>query len=851
MGLFSKILGDPNKKLLDKLQSKVNEINAKETFFQKMTDEELIKFSLKLSANYKDEANDDVLISDAFGLVRETSKRLIGLRHFDVQLTGGLVLHQGKIAEMKTGEGKTLVATLPSYLNSIGGRSVHVVTVNDYLAKRDAEWMAPIYSFLGRTVGCLQSGNSYLYQFDYESRKGIMVECSREEAYKSNILYGTNNEFGFDYLRDNMAIDKTNQVQRGLIFTIVDEVDNILIDEARTPLIISGPAKDRSNEYKQYAVLARLLKKDVDFTIDEKYKNVILSEEGIAKVEKSLNVNNLYDIENSELTHFIENALKAEYVFKNNQEYVINQQQVVLVDEFTGRLMQGRRLSDGLHQALEAKESVKIRAESVTYATITLQNFFRMYEKLSGMTGTALTEAEEFYKIYDLEVVEVPTNSTLERKDNTDLVFKNDTSKFRHIVKKISDLQKKGSPVLIGTTSIEKSEEISKMLRKSNVPHNVLNAKQHEKEAIIIAEAGKPGAVTVATNMAGRGTDIVLGGSDKDFKNWDIDNKEIISKGGLNVIGTERHESRRIDNQLRGRSGRQGDPGFTQFYISLEDDLMRRFGGERIKSLMDMAGMEEDVPIENKILTRAVENAQSKVEGLNFEIRKTLVEYDDVMNKQREIIYDLRNRALNSEHNFSEWKEEIQNNIVEFSLSYQDELEDENNINSSHQIISRIFNSSPLNSIDNINPNPLSDLENIELNIKLFEENNNSEDISKWISTLFLHFIDMYWVEHLTSMDNMRQGIGLQAAGQRNPLIQYKKNGFDMFEDMLVRIKRDLSLNLFTFSEAGVKKNESKKVDLSRISNSNLSKKIGRNDPCPCGSGVKYKKCFGTPDCKL
>ena len=665
MSLLSKILGDPNKKIIKELESVVFQINDLEAKFEKFSDVELKEFSKNL--NEKANINDiNELITDSFALVRECSKRVIGLRHYDVQIMGGLVLHQGKISEMKTGEGKTLVATLPTYLNSLGNNSVHVVTVNDYLAKRDAEWMGPIYKFLGLTVSCLQNNDSLEFHYDEKTKKGSMVKVERKKAYECDIIYGTNNEFGFDYLRDNMSVDPSSKVQSKLSFAIVDEVDNILIDEARTPLIISGPAKDRSGEYRQYSVLARSLNQDDDFIVDEKFKNINLTEDGIKKVEQKLNVSNLYDIENSEITHFVENALKAQFIFKKNKEYVVKDQQIILVDEFTGRLMQGRRLSDGLHQAIEAKENVKIMSESVTYATITLQNFFRMYEKLSGMTGTALTEAEEFFKIYKLDVVEIPTNADLLRKDAPDLIFNSEKSKFNFIASKVSELRKNNSPVLIGTTSIEKSELISDLLRKKSIPHNVLNAKFHEKEATIIAEAGKPGSVTVATNMAGRGTDIVLGGSTDKSDDWAKDNQLVVNSGGLYVIGTERHESRRIDNQLRGRSGRQGDPGYTQFLISLEDDLMKRFGGERIKSMMDYVGMEEDVPMENKLLTKAVENAQSKVEGFNFEIRKSLVEYDDVMNRQREIIYEMRNNALNKNHEYKSWKEEISKNLMDF-----------------------------------------------------------------------------------------------------------------------------------------------------------------------------------------
>ena len=839
MGLLSKILGDPNKKIIEDLEKIVKEINDLESKFKNMSDDDLKNYSNDLQQKSLD-TDINELIADSYALVRESSKRIIGLRHYDVQLMGGIVLHQGKISEMKTGEGKTLVATLPTFLNSLGNKNVHVVTVNDYLAKRDAEWMGPIYKFLGLSVSCLQNNESFEFDYDEKTKTGKMLKIERKEAYKCDIIYGTNNEFGFDYLRDNMAIDPKSKVQSELSFAIVDEVDNILIDEARTPLIISGPAKDRSNEYRQYSVVARSLSEEKDFIVDEKFKNINLTEEGIKKVELKLNINNLYDIENSEITHFVENALKAQFIFKKNKEYVVRDQQVVLVDEFTGRLMQGRRLSDGLHQAIEAKENVKILAESITYATITLQNFFRMYSKLSGMTGTALTEAEEFFKIYKLDVVEIPTNSDMLRKDSSDLIFNNERSKLNFLINRVSELRKNSSPVLIGTTSIEQSETISELLRKKSIPHNVLNAKFHEKEATIISEAGKPGAVTVATNMAGRGTDIVLGGSLNDSEEWKKDNELVVEKGGLFVIGTERHESRRIDNQLRGRSGRQGDPGDTQFLISLEDDLMKRFGGERIKSMMDFVGMEEDSPMENKLLTKAVENAQSKVEGFNFEIRKSLVEYDDVMNKQREIIYEMRNNALSGNHEFKTWKMIIEKNLVTF-------LEDlKNNVDKdrfSHDISQILI-------IDNYDDN-VQITDYVSERLKFFENNLGENKLSSSISDLLMRSIDSLWVEHLTTMDNMRQGIGLQAVGQRNPLIQYKKTGFELFENLLERINRDVSLNLLPFS-ASIEKStnviaQKPQAKINLQSNS----KIGRNDPCPCGSGKKYKKCFGSIDCGL
>ena len=839
MGLLSKILGDPNKKIIEDLEKIVKEINDLESKFKNMSDDDLKNYSIDLQQKSLD-TDINELIADSYALVRESSKRIIGLRHYDVQLMGGIVLHQGKISEMKTGEGKTLVATLPTFLNSLGNKNVHVVTVNDYLAKRDAEWMGPIYKFLGLSVSCLQNNESFEFDYDEKTKTGKMLKIERKEAYKCDIIYGTNNEFGFDYLRDNMAIDPKSKVQSELSFAIVDEVDNILIDEARTPLIISGPAKDRSNEYRQYSVVARSLSEEKDFIVDEKFKNINLTEEGIKKVELKLNINNLYDIENSEITHFVENALKAQFIFKKNKEYVVRDQQVVLVDEFTGRLMQGRRLSDGLHQAIEAKENVKILAESITYATITLQNFFRMYSKLSGMTGTALTEAEEFFKIYKLDVVEIPTNSDMLRKDSPDLIFNNERSKLNFLINRVAELRKNSSPVLIGTASIEQSETISELLRKKSIPHNVLNAKFHEKEATIISEAGKPGAVTVATNMAGRGTDIVLGGSLNDSEEWKKDNELVVEKGGLFVIGTERHESRRIDNQLRGRSGRQGDPGDTQFLISLEDDLMKRFGGERIKSMMDFVGMEEDSPMENKLLTKAVENAQSKVEGFNFEIRKSLVEYDDVMNKQREIIYEMRNNALSGNHEFKTWKMIIEKNLVTFLEDLKNNLDKDR---FSHEISQILI-------IDNYDDN-IQITDYVSERLKFFENNLGENKLSSSISSLLMRSIDSLWVEHLTTMDNMRQGIGLQAVGQRNPLIQYKKTGFELFENLLERINRDVSLNLLPFSVSIEKSTNVIAQKPQAKINLQSNSKIGRNDPCPCGSGKKYKKCFGSIDCGL
>ncbi|RME66079.1 MAG: preprotein translocase subunit SecA, partial [Nitrospirae bacterium] len=667
--LLEKIIGTKNDRELKRLWKVVEQINALEPTIASLSDLELRKktdeFRDRLA---KGETLDDLLI-EAFAVVRETGKRKLNMRHFDVQLIGGIVLHEGKIAEMKTGEGKTLVATLPIYLNALEGKGVHLVTVNDYLAKRDAQWMGPIYHSLGLTVGVIQHEASFLYDPDFrteDKRYDRLRPCSRKEAYMADVTYGTNNEFGFDYLRDNMKYDLNDMVQRELNYAIVDEVDSILIDEARTPLIISGPSEENTEIYYRINRIVPKLKKDVDFTLDEKTKNVVLTEEGSIKVEKLLGVENLFEPANIELVHHVLQALRAHHLFKRDVDYVVKDGQVIIVDEFTGRLMPGRRWSDGLHQAIEAKEGVKIESENQTLATITFQNYFRMYNKLAGMTGTAATEAEEFAKIYNLDVVVIPTHKPMIRNDYPDVVYKTERAKFNAVIKEIEDCYKRGQPVLVGTTSIEKSERLSKMLKKKGIPHHVLNAKYHEREAEIVAQAGRYKAVTIATNMAGRGTDIILGGNpemlakemirnnpqatDEDFRKaleeakriCEEERKKVLEAGGLHIIGTERHEARRIDNQLRGRSGRQGDPGSSRFYLSLEDDLMRIFGGDRISSLMDRLKMDEDMPIENRMVTRAIENAQKRVEAHNFEIRKHLLEYDDVMNQQRTEIYSFR-----------------------------------------------------------------------------------------------------------------------------------------------------------------------------------------------------------------
>ncbi len=666
--IVKKIIGTKNERELKKLKPIVEKINSLEKQYENKTQEELKEFTYKwlndfAKNDYSPEKREKILneiLPDAFAIVREAAKRTLNMRHFDVQLIGGIVLHQGKIAEMKTGEGKTLVATLPAYLNALVGRGVHIVTVNDYLAKRDAEWMGKIYNYLGMDVGVIVSD---------------MDDSERKKAYNAHITYGTNNEFGFDYLRDNMKFDINDYVQRDLYYAIVDEVDSILIDEARTPLIISGPVEEQTDIYKKVNNVVKFLKKDTDFEIDEKARTITITDEGIKKLEKLLHIDNLYDPRNVELLHLINQALKAHHLFKRDVDYVVKDGQVIIVDEFTGRLMPGRRYSDGLHQALEAKEGVKIEKENQTLASITFQNYFRMYYKLAGMTGTADTEAVEFKKIYDLDVVVIPTNKPMIRKDYNDVIYKTEKEKFNAVIDEIVECHKRGQPVLVGTISIEKSEKLSKMLKKKKIPHNVLNAKHHEDEAYIIAQAGRKGAVTIATNMAGRGVDIVLGGNPEMMLKYEMvklgknftpeeaekrleelkeqckkEREEVLKAGGLHIIGTERHESRRIDNQLRGRSGRQGDPGSSRFYVSLEDDLMRIFGGERISNIMDKLGIDEGEPIQNRLITKSIENAQKKVEAHNFEIRKQLLEYDDVMNKQRETIYTLRKEILKGEN---------------------------------------------------------------------------------------------------------------------------------------------------------------------------------------------------------
>ncbi len=806
------------------------------------------------------------------------------MRHFDVQMLGGVVLHEGKIAEMKTGEGKTLVATLPVYLNAIDGRGVHVVTVNDYLAKRDTQWMGPIYNFLGLSVGAIQHDVSFLYDPSYRStdkRLDFLRPCSRQDAYLADITYGTNNEYGFDYLRDNMKYELSDYCQRELNYAIVDEVDSILIDEARTPLIISGPSEESTDKYYKIDKIIPKLQKDTDYTIDEKAKTAILTEEGNIRVERLLGAGNLYDPENIELVHHVLQALKAYTLFKKDVDYVVKEGEVLIVDEFTGRLMPGRRWSDGLHQAVEAKEGVKIESENQTLATITFQNYFRMYKKLAGMTGTADTEAEEFAKIYNLEVMVIPTNQPMVRSDYPDTVYKSEKGKFNAVITEIEDLHKKGQPILVGTISIEKSETLSLLLKKKGIPHSVLNAKYHEKEAEIISQAGRSGAVTIATNMAGRGTDIVLGGNpeglgreilrdktdytDEEWKHalmkaedvCKIDREKVLSAGGFHILGTERHEARRIDNQLRGRSGRQGDPGSSRFYLSLEDDLMRIFGSDRISGLMDKLGMDEDMPIENKMVTKAIENAQKRVEAHNFDIRKHLLEYDDVMNKQRTEIYSFRKEILQGESLKERIFGMVDEVVDELLLIYcpEEKHREEWDIKGLKDSLYGIFSLAPDTS--SVNQDSLRDTLSSEIN-KAYEQKESEvgSDVVRYLEkVIMLQVIDAQWKDHLLAMDHLKEGIGLRGYGQKDPLVEYKKEAFDIFAEMTSRISIEVVSRLFKIQvqkKETVKKEPAKQTRLnynrgegSVAQTVRREKKVGRNDPCPCGSGKKYKKCCG------
>ncbi|WP_414144486.1 preprotein translocase subunit SecA [Acidaminococcus sp.] len=831
------VFGDPNKKELKVCQGYVDKINALEPEISGLSDARLRaktdEFRLRLT---KGETLDD-LLPEAFAVVREAAKRVMGLRHFDVQLMGGCILHRGKIAEMRTGEGKTLVATLPAYLNALEGKGVHVVTVNDYLARRDSEDMGRVYRFLGLSVGLIT------HEMDYPARKA---------AYAADITYGTNNEFGFDYLRDNMVVSLDQMVQRPLHYAIVDEVDSILIDEARTPLIISGPGAQSTSLYQVMADVAAKLKEGEDYTVDEKQKTVAPTEAGIAKTEKLLGVSNMYDGENGvDYSHQLMAALKAKALMHRDRDYVVKDGEVIIVDEFTGRLMFGRRYSEGLHQAIEAKEHVKVERESQTLATITFQNYFRMYDKLSGMTGTAKTEEQEFQKIYGLDVVVVPTNKPNIRIDYPDVIYKTRRAKYRAVANAIEELHKKGRPVLVGTTSIQQSEDLSELLKKRGIEHNVLNAKFHEKEAEIVADAGQMGAVTIATNMAGRGTDIVLGDG-------------VAELGGLHIIGTERHESRRIDNQLRGRCARQGDPGSTRFYLSLEDDLMRLFGSDNISGIMDKLGMEEDEPIEHKIVTRSIESAQKKVEARNFEIRKQVLEYDDVMNQQREVIYDQRRQIL-EKADLKETVLDMASHIVDRSMDMyapKDAYSEDWDVKSLISYAEEFYAPAGF-----LKEEKLQEMSRDELETFLHkaavdyynarEENNTAPIMRELENLVMLKVVDSHWMEHLDAMDALREGIGLRAYGQRDPLVEYKFEAYEMFEAMKEAIVDDVvrymyRVNVVTqpvvedhLSEASTNNpnvDGSAETPKEPVRNDST---VGRNDPCPCGSGKKYKNCCG------
>ncbi|WCK54173.1 preprotein translocase subunit SecA [Aneurinibacillus sp. Ricciae_BoGa-3] len=833
LGLIKKIVGDTNERDVKKLAKRVEKINALEPSIQALTDEQLRnkteEFKERLA---KGETLDDILY-EAFAVCREASRRVLGMRHYDVQLIGGMALHEGRIAEMRTGEGKTLVATLPTYLNALAGKGVHVITVNEYLAARDAEEMGRIYNFLGLTCAVNLTG---------------MSPEEKREVYDADITYGTNNEFGFDYLRDNMVLYKEQMTQRHLNYCIVDEVDSILIDEARTPLIISGEAEKSTELYYVAARFVTRLKEEKHYTIDLKANSVALTEEGVSEVERAFNIDNLYDTEHILLNHHVNTALRARVLMKRDVDYVVSDGEIIIVDEFTGRLMQGRRYSDGLHQAIEAKEGLVVQNESMTLATITLQNYFRMYDKLGGMTGTAKTEEEEFKKIYGLEVIVIPTNKPVIREDKPDAIYKSERGKYDAVVKDIVKHHEVGRPVLVGTTSIEKSELISDLLRKQGVPHHVLNAKQHEREAEIVAAAGQRGAVTIATNMAGRGTDIKLG-------------EGVAEIGGLHIIGTERHESRRIDNQLRGRAGRQGDPGSSQFFISLEDELMRKFGSENIMSMMDRLGMEEDMPIESKMVSRAIESSQKRVEGANFDMRRVVLQYDDVMNQQRTVIYKQRREVLESES--------LRDVVIGMIMSHAERLVD---AHCPDEVVQEEWDLDAL--MDHFNGTFLyegqldkkdiwgKDKEEIVSIIRELVENLytqreaeiGDETIREFEKVVVLRAVDSKWMEHIDAMDQFRQGIHLRAYGQTDPLREYQMEGFEMFNEMIATIEEEVATYIMKAQVGNnLERQEVAKGQAVMASDEPAPKKpsrrnepkVGRNDPCYCGSGKKYKNCHG------
>ncbi len=836
--ILKKFIGSKNDRELKRLSLILKEINDLEPSMVALSDSELSANTSRFKEILADGADLDDILIEAFAVAREAARRTVGMRPFDVQVVGGMVLHEGKIAEMKTGEGKTLAATMPIYFNALSGKGVHVITVNDYLAKRDAEWMDPIYKFLGLTVGVVVHG---------------MNDDERKAAYNCDVTYGTNNEFGFDYLRDNMKFQIEDYAQRDFNFAIVDEVDSILIDEARTPLIISGPSEESTDKYYRINQIIPSLKKEEDYTIDEKSRSVVLTEKGVARAEKLLKVDNLFEPRNMEILHHVNQALKAHTLFKKDVDYLVKDGQVIIVDEFTGRVMPGRRYSDGLHQALEAKERVKIERENQTLASVTFQNYFRMYDKLAGMTGTADTEAVEFKNIYNLDVVVVPTNMSMIRTDHPDVIYKTEKEKFAAVIDEIKELYSQKRPVLVGTISIERSELLSKYLKKVGIKHNVLNAKNHEREAEIIVQAGQPGTVTISTNMAGRGTDIKLG-------------EGVAELGGLHILGTERHESRRIDNQLRGRSGRQGDNGSSRFYLSLEDDLLRIFGAERISSVMDKIGLEEGQPIEHNLISKALENAQKKVEGQNFEIRKHLLEYDDVMNRQREVIYEQRKGVLSGKDLWSTCEDMLEEIVDEIVAEYVDEKlrPEEWNLKGLDDIVYKQFFLKPDfsklssdNSIDGeyVREKIISDVKAL-LHHK--EEKFGKSLMEHVMKIIMLQSIDAHWKDHLLAMDHLKEGIGLRGYGQKDPKREYQKEGYEMFMEMVYRIKEDTFEKLCWVQVQmeddieQIRKTQSEDYVMSRgdsgavpVTVKREGKKVGRNDPCPCGSGKKYKKCCG------
>jgi preprotein translocase subunit SecA len=884
-GLLRKIVGSNSDRELKKIQPVVETINSLESRISALSDADLQARTPDFKQRVENGASLDDILPEAFAVAREAGKRVLNMRHFDVQLIGGYALHKGKIAEMKTGEGKTLVATLPGYLNALEGKGVHVVTVNDYLARRDAEWMGRLYKFLGLSVGVIRHG---------------LNDAERHESYFSDITYGTNNEFGFDYLRDNMKFDVASCVQREHRFAIVDEVDSILIDEARTPLIISGPSDESTDKYYRIDKIVPKLRRDIDYQVDEKHRTVTLTEDGVARSEDLLSVDNLYDPSNMEILHHVNQGLRAHTLYKRDGEYVVKDGEVIIVDEFTGRLMPGRRWSDGLHQAVEAKEGLKIQQENQTLATITFQNYFRMYKKLAGMTGTAETEAEEFGKIYRLDVLPIPTNRALRRVENSDVIYRTEREKFEAVVKEIRQCHEKGQPVLVGTITIDRSEKLSGLLKRAGLKHVVLNAKYHEKEAEIVAQAGRKGAITIATNMAGRGTDILLGGNPEFLardllrrreidpvqatpEQWrdavaqvkpeiDKEHEEVVNAGGLHIIGTERHEARRIDNQLRGRSGRQGDPGSSRFYVSLEDDLMRIFAADRISGLMQRLGMEEGVPIESKLVSRQIESAQKRVEGQNFGYRKHVLEYDDVMNKQREAVYGLRRQLLVGEDQ-KEYLMGIVDEIISGLVQQyagQETNPSEWDTEALARAVGQQFGFDM--KTEGIDASTLGSKEIEDALVQVAHQKYDEKEVVISVPAMRFHermimlqIVDSHWKDHLLAMDHLKEGIGLRGYGQRDPLVEYKKESFTLFEDLMSRIEDDTIRFLFFLQPVMDEKQQAEERERRQrrqqmllnqqqaaasggTGNSQVKRdapKVGRNDPCPCGSGKKYKKCCG------